>query len=384
MVVWHIFKEFLLLGCYAFGGPVAHIGYFRRRFVQQQGWLNDAQFGSLVAMSQVLPGPSSSQLGFAIGHHRGGLMGAVAAFLGFTLPSFILMTLLAIWAWQGAHPLWLMAVIQGLKLLAMVVILDALFAMAKQFCTQTLTQALAVASAAIIWVASTWGMVFWAQMLVLAFAALIGAMRLPPTESKPMVTNTTKPVWPMVFVLVGVTAIAVQVSMQFEPLSFVVDYFRAGALVFGGGHVVVPMLYGEASGLTEGQFLMAYGAAQVMPGPMFTLASFAGATLMTSSPWIGAALATLAIFLPGLLLMLILKSGWQGLSRLGWFNGAVVGINAAVVGLLAAAVYQPVFISTVASALDMAYVVVGVFLLRVLKVPIVLLVVLAILAGLWA
>lgn len=368
--VGQVFIQFLWLGCISFGGPAAHIGYFQRTFVQRLGWLTQAEFARLLALCQLLPGPASSQLGFAIGRHRAGLGGALSAFVGFTLPSFLLLLAAAIGIGQLGSNLWLDAALHGLKLLALIVVADAVLTMSRQFCATGVTQGIMVATAAALW----WQPGLLTQLLMLAGAALIcarsqrGAGSVPASAELPSAASS-QPHWPTLL-LFGVLFIGL--PLLGSPLGqLVADFYRAGSLVFGGGHVVLPLLQ-ESVGhtLNEQQFLTGYSLAQLVPGPMFTLATYLGAQLQPEMPMIGALLATLALFAPGFLLLWAVGPCWQQWLAQPRLAGAVTGINAAVVGLLLAALYQPVWQSAVLAPTDLALAAIGFYLLRVLKLPV--------------
>ncbi|MFU1546527.1 chromate efflux transporter [Aeromonas veronii] len=365
-----VFIQFLWLGCISFGGPAAHIGYFQRTFVQRLGWLTQAEFARLLALCQLLPGPASSQLGFAIGRHRAGLGGALSAFLGFTLPSFLLLLAAAIGIGQLGSNLWLDAALHGLKLLALIVVADAVFTMSRQFCATGMTQGIMVVTAAALW----WQPGLLTQLLMLAGAALIcarsqsGAGSVPASAELPSAASS-QPHWPTLLMF-GILFIGL--PLLGSPLGqLVADFYRAGSLVFGGGHVVLPLLQ-ESVGhtLNEQQFLTGYSLAQLVPGPMFTLATYLGAQLQPEMPLIGALLATLALFAPGFLLLWAVGPCWQQWLAQPRLAGAVTGINAAVVGLLLAALYQPVWQSAVLAPTDLALAAIGFYLLRVLKLPV--------------
>ncbi|WP_429146806.1 chromate efflux transporter [Aeromonas veronii] len=368
--VGQVFIQFLWLGCISFGGPAAHIGYFQRTFVQRLGWLTQAEFARLLALCQLLPGPASSQLGFAIGRHRAGLSGALSAFVGFTLPSFLLLLAAAIGIGQLGSNLWLDAALHGLKLLALIVVADAVLTMSRQFCATGMTQGIMVVTAAALW----WQPGLLTQLLMLAGAALIcarsqrGAGSRPATAELPAAA-ASQPHWPTLL-LFGILFIGL--PLLGSPLGqLAADFYRAGSLVFGGGHVVLPLLQ-ESVGhtLNEQQFLTGYSLAQLVPGPMFTLATYLGAQLQPEMPMIGALLATLALFAPGFLLLWAVGPCWQQWLAQPRLAGAVTGINAAVVGLLLAALYQPVWQSAVLAPTDLALVAIGFYLLRVLKLPV--------------
>lgn len=378
-----VFWRFLLLGCVSFGGPAAHIGYFRQAFVEKRQWLTEDVFAKQLALSQFLPGPGSSQLGFSIGMHRAGLLGGCAAFLGFTLPSFLLLFFIATVNvdehTQGELGSTVRAVLHGLKLLAVVVVADAAISMYKSFCQTKITALLAALSASLLLCFPA----LTTQMCVLLGAALVGVF---VSFSKPRALSVSasgtsnaqaafKPLPLIIFIslLVGLPFAAAQLN-HFE-LDLFSNFYHAGSLVFGGGHVVLPLLQqsvGDA--LPADQFILGYAAAQAVPGPMFTLATFLGAELSIGNPFLGALLATLGIFLPGFLLLVSLQGVWQVLAEKPQVAGAVLGVNAAVVGLLIAALYYPVFTHAVYSPTDMAAVIVGLLLLRVIKLPIVYLV----------
>ncbi|MCO4115674.1 chromate efflux transporter [Aeromonas hydrophila] len=377
-----VFIQFLWLGCVSFGGPAAHIGYFQRTFVERLGWLTQAEFAQLLALCQLLPGPASSQLGFAIGRQRAGLAGALAAFAGFTLPSFLLLLAAAIGLGQLGNNVWLDAALHGLKLLALVVVADAVLTMSRQFCKTTRNQGIMVATAAALW----WQPGLLTQLVMLAGAALlcarVGAPQTPgPQPSPAQSTPVHQPHWPtlLLFALlfVGLPLLGGPVGQ------LVTDFYRAGSLVFGGGHVVLPLL-AESVGhsLNQQQFLTGYSLAQLVPGPMFTLATYLGAQLLPASPVGGALLATLALFLPGFLLLWAMGPCWQSWLARPRLAGAVAGINAAVVGLLLAALYQPVWQSAVLAPTDLALAAISFYLLRGLKLPILTLATLLVVATL--
>ncbi len=368
--VGQVFIQFLWLGCISFGGPAAHIGYFQRTFVLRLGWLTQAEFARLLALCQLLPGPASSQLGFAIGRHRAGLGGALSAFVGFTLPSFVLLLAAAIGIGQLGSNLWLDAALHGLKLLALIVVADVVISMSRQFCATGMTQGIMVVTAAALW----WQPGLLTQLLMLAGAALIcarsqsGAGSVPASAELPSAASS-QPHWPTLL-LFGILFIGL--PLLGSPIGqLVADFYRAGSLVFGGGHVVLPLLQ-ESVGhtLNEQPFLTGYSLAQLVPGPMFTLATYLGAQLQPEMPMLGALLATLALFAPGFLLLWAVGPCWQQWLAQPRLAGAVTGINAAVVGLLLAALYQPVWQSAVLAPTDLALAAIGFYLLRVVKLPI--------------
>ena len=366
-----VFWEFLWLGCISFGGPAAHVGYFHRRFVVRLGWLDEAAFARLLALTQFLPGPASSQLGFAIGRHRSGLAGGVAAFLGFTLPSFLIMVMVALYATRLPEA-WLDGLVTGLKWLAVVVVADAVLTLGGKFCRDRFTRGLALATALALWLFPGVGV----QLLALVLAALIGRRRLKPSPTPPQAGAADGQVAWLPLGLFAAAWILLWLIDGGMMAGLARDFYSAGALVFGGGHVVLPLLEGFVGGaIDQDQFLTGYATAQAVPGPMFSLAAYLGAQLAPATPWLGAGVATLAIFLPGFLLVLALGDAWRALAARPAMAGAVAGINAAVVGLLLAALYQPVFLSAVAGPRDLALVVLGFLALRTGRVPLLALVV---------
>ncbi|WP_329350350.1 chromate efflux transporter [Vibrio natriegens] len=370
-----IFKTFFWLGWISFGGPAAHIGYFRQTFVEKLQWLDDSEYAQIVALSQFLPGPGSSQVGFALGYKRGGLGGACAAFIGFTLPSVLIMLVLAMVSSQVTDTAMFQNIVHGLKLLAVVVVADATWGMYKNFCQTKLTAGLCVATAIALLLLPG----ITTQMLVLIIAGMVGVRYLkkesamPPEPFKPNLT----PLVIFAVLLFGLPLIAHTTPM----VSLFNDFFQAGSLVFGGGHVVLPLLENILGDqISQDAFLTGYAAAQAVPGPMFTFATYIGYQL-SETPVLGAVAATLAIFLPGFLLLLGVLKNWQQLAAKPAISGAVSGVNAAVVGLLLAALYQPVFISAVVAPIDVALVIAGFYLLKKLNVSVLWMIVFFVGAG---
>ncbi|EIA4708687.1 chromate efflux transporter [Vibrio cholerae] len=361
-----IFKTFFALGWVSFGGPAAHIGYFRHTFVEKLGWLSEQEYAQFVALSQFLPGPGSSQVGFAIGYHRGGLAGAWAAFLGFTLPSVLIMLLLAgLSSYLLDAPLF-EQVIHGLKLLAIIVVADACLTMYRNFCQQRLTAALCVLTA----VAITLAPGLLTQFAVLLLAALVGQARLAPQPSSSL--EAFRPSWLSLLLFLSLLLGLPLLAASSPLVELFGHFFQAGSLVFGGGHVVLPLLQNAlGDSLSTDQFLTGYAAAQAVPGPMFTLATYLGYVLTPEMPVVGALIATLAVFLPGFLLLLGVLKNWSALAQRPKVAGAMQGVNACVVGLLLAALYQPVWSCTVHAPLDWAALLVGFFLFKVLRLPLI-------------
>ncbi|EII3091293.1 chromate efflux transporter [Vibrio cholerae] len=361
-----IFRTFFALGWVSFGGPAAHIGYFRHTFVEKLRWVSEQEYAQFVALSQFLPGPGSSQVGFAIGYHRGGLAGAWAAFLGFTLPSVLIMLLLAGLSSHLLDTPLFEQVIHGLKLLAIIVVADACLTMYRNFCQQRLTAGLCVLTAVAITLAPS----LLTQFAVLLLAALVGQARLAPQPSSSL--EAFRPSW-LSLLLFSSLLLGLPLLAASSPLvELFGHFFQAGSLVFGGGHVVLPLLQNAlGDSLSTDQFLTGYAAAQAVPGPMFTLATYLGYVLTPDMPVVGALIATLAVFLPGFLLLLGVLKNWSALAQRPKVAGAMQGVNACVVGLLLAALYQPVWSSTVHAPLDWAALLVGFFLFKVLRLPLI-------------
>lgn len=347
---------------------MAHIGYFQKAFVERWQWLDQDTFMRLTAGCQLLPGPASSQLGFAIGLRVGGLVGGLAAFIGFTLPSFIIMTCLAIYA--PSESTWGQVVISALKLAAVIVVADACLTMFQKFCTTPTYKVIAAATALILLIFSAPFM----QIAIIVAAALAGTL---PKRHELGLRNS----WQsglkgrpgtalIVFALLFLAAPLMMLSHNLWAEVWA-GFYQSGSLVFGGGHVVLPLLEQHVGSIVGSeQFLMGYAGAQAIPGPLFTFASFLGAEIFTQHPWLGAAAATLALFLPGFLLVLAFERFWLNSTGNNALNAVFGRVNAAVVGLLLAAFIQPVVTSTVAGALDTAIVLAGIIALRTTKLSV--------------
>ena len=372
-IVWVAFK----LGCTSFGGPVAHLGYFHAEYVQRRRWLSEAAYADLVALCQFLPGPASSQLGFSIGLLRGGVPGGLLAWLGFTLPSAVAMTLCG----YGVAAIgdvsqagWL----KGLKLAAVAVVAQAVWTMATKLCPDRARASVGLVAAATTLAFST---VALSQVVVLMAGGVFGWARLRTNTREQTPLAEAVLVVPgfgrkgavvslaLFFVLLG--GLPLWRSTSVNPVLAVFDsFYRSGALVFGGGHVVLPLLRAETvtpGWVADDRFLAGYGLAQAMPGPLFTFAAYMGTVLTAPYPhgWSGAILCLGAIFLPAGLLVLGVLPFWEDVRRRPAAQGALRGANAAVVGLLLAALYQPVFTSAVHEPIDLV-VVLGAFGLLVL------------------
>ena len=352
---WEVFLVFLRLGCTSFGGPVAHIGYFRTEFVERRRWLSEGSFADLVALCQFMPGPASSQLGMSIGLLRAGPLGFSLAWVGFTLPSALLMLAFAYGVevlGDVSNAAWL----KGLKLVAVAVVAQAVWGMARSLAPDRPRATLAVAAALIaLAVPSSLG-----QIAAIILGAIIGLTLLPT----PPAANTADhvPLGVNLHPAVGVAALILffALLLLLTPLATTIDsqalrlfaaFYRAGALVFGGGHVVLPLLQAAVvppRWVTNDAFLAGYGAAQAMPGPLFTFAAYLGAVMIPQpNGAIGALIALLAIFAPSFLLIAGLLPFWDTLRQRQGMQAMLRGVNAAVVGVLLAALYTPVWTSGV-------------------------------------
>ncbi|NMY11087.1 chromate efflux transporter [Pseudomonas veronii] len=371
---WSVFLIFLRLGLTSFGGPVAHLGYFRDEFVTRRRWLSERSYGDLVALCQFLPGPASSQVGIALGLSRAGYGGALAAWLGFTLPSAVVLILFALGIAQHSTAL-PPGALHGLKVVAVAVVAQAVWGMARNLCSDAARiSVMLIAACVALLQTSAWG-----QVAVISAAALAGLLLFKPTppaahDALPVtLSRRAGAMWLSLFVLVlaGLPILAQLIPNQ--GLAMIDAFYRSGSLVFGGGHVVLPLLQAEVvptGWVSNDVFLAGYGAAQAMPGPLFTFAAFLGASMSQApSGWLGGLLCLLAIFAPSFLLVLGALPFWESLRRSPRTQAALAGVNAAVVGLLLAALYQPVWTSAIFSARDFGLALIGLVALMVWKLP---------------
>lgn len=367
--VVEVFLTFLKLGLTSFGGPVAHLGYFHKELVERKQWVSEAQYSQLLAICQFLPGPASSQLGFALGLLRGGWLGAIAAFLAFTVPSALLLigfasVLPSLSGGVGE------AAIHGLKLVACAVVADAVLGMSQKLCPDMQRRSIAIIAACILMFSGSAAM----QIIVVLFGAMVGIWLCKAEghldASSIQVSYGKKAglaLFAVFLILLGSLSLA-----PLHSLLMIADaFYRAGALVFGGGHVVLPLLEESVvatNWVSAEQFLAGYGATQAIPGPMFAFSAYLGAIVPSEfNSWLTAGVALLFMFLPGFLLLLAALPMWQSVSNSPKAANAIAGVNAAVVGLLAAALYDPIFVSGVESGKDMGIVVVAFGMLRVWK-----------------
>ncbi|WLD94247.1 chromate transporter [Alkalihalobacillus sp. AL-G] len=357
------------LGFTSFGGPVAHLGYFHEEYIRKRKWLDEKAYADLIALCQFLPGPASSQVGIGIGIIRGGMIGGILAFLGFTLPSVIALIIFALLL-QGsdfADSGW----IHGLKIVAVVVVAQAILGMAQKLAPdlQRKTIALVALVGTLLWQTT------FAQIGVILAAALIGLL-LYKNQSEDKESHIHVPIsrnfaYACLALFFGLLIVLPLLSewMSIQWLAIFDSFYRSGALVFGGGHVVLPLLEREfvpTGWVSEEAFLAGYGAAQAVPGPLFTFAAYLG-TIMNG--WKGGLLATMAIFLPAFLLIFGTLPFWGTLRRNPKVKGALIGVNAAVVGILIAAFYRPIWTSSILAPIDFAFAAVLFSMLVYWKLP---------------
>ena len=362
------------LGLTSFGGPIAHLGYFREEYVKNRKWIDEQSYADLVALCQFLPGPASSQVSIAIGILRARLLGGIAAWIGFTLPSALALIAfgLGIGAFAGASDAgWL----HGLKIVAVAVVAQAVWGMARSLCPDRERATIAIVASifTLAWPSAI------GQLSTIIITGLVGAVIFPGTTSSSL-SQMRFPVGKKAGITAWVIFFALLVGLPFyrqispsHALDVFDSFFRVGSLVFGGGHVVLPLLQTEVVGpgwVTNEQFVAGYGAAQAVPGPLFTFSAYLG-TVMSSEPngWSGAFVALCAIFLPSFLLVIGALPFWNLLRSVPIFQSALKGINAAVVGLLLAALYNPVWTSAIYSPADFALGLIAFGLLMFWKYP---------------
>ncbi len=366
-----IFLAFLRLGLTAFGGPVAHLGYFREAFVRRLGWIEEAAYADLVALCQFLPGPTSSQVGMGIGYEKRGMAGALAAFAGFTLPSAVLMAGFGLVVADGSavDP----GLLAGLAIVAVAVVAEAVRGMAASLAATRRTAAIAILAAALA-LALPGALT---QLALILGAALVGLAvplaAVPAGQPRAAIGSRRLAASAIVLSAVLLFGLPLAAGVTGSPvLAFADAFYRAGALVFGGGHVVLPLLERSvvAAGFVPGpSFIAGYGAAQAMPGPLFSIAAFLGTVAAVPNAALGAVIATLALFAPGFLLIIGVLPFWRRLGGYQAVRRALIGVNAAVVGLLAAALYDPVIVTAVHGPRDAALALCAWGLIAVGRVP---------------
>lgn len=380
-----VLLAFLKLGLTSFGGPVAHLGYFRTEFVERRKWLDDKSYSDLVALCQFLPGPASSQVGMVLGLGRSGWSGALAAWIGFTLPSAIALILFAIGMshWAGVAQ---SGAIHGLKVVAVAVVAQAVWGMARSLCPDRPRAAVAIVSALLVLaMPSAVG-----QIAAIAFGGVVGRWalafkQLPAAQHREYgVSKKTGAVLLGIFAVLLALLPLLGAAVHLPALKVFSDFYQAGALVFGGGHVVLPLLQTSVvpGQMSNEAFLAGYGAAQAVPGPLFTFAAYLGAAMPSPlGGWVGGMILLVAVFLPAFLLVMGALPYWESFRQRVGVQKAMAGVNAAVVGLLGAALYDPVWTSSIHSKADFGLALAAFGLLVYARLSPALVVMLAALAG---
>ncbi|WHX99280.1 chromate transporter [Neobacillus sp. DY30] len=343
------------LGLTSFGGPIAHLGYFHEEYVRKRKWLDDQRYANLVALCQFLPGPASSQVGIGIGVMRGGLLGGILAFAGFTIPSVVILILFALFLNELdiGNAGW----IHGLKIVAVAVVAHAILGMAQKLTPDLSRKAIALLAliCTLLWQTA------YTQVSVILIAAVAGFIIFKGQNEDSTAAIQVPLSRRFAFICLGLffgLLIVLPIVRELTASSWVAmfdSFYRSGSLVFGGGHVVLPLLEREfvpGGWLSKEAFLAGYGAAQAVPGPLFTFAAYIGAVM---DGWAGGLLATFAIFLPAFLLVLGTLPFWESLSRNPKIKGALMGVNAAVVGILISAFYTPIWTSSILDPMDFAF-----------------------------
>jgi len=376
--LWEIFLVSFKLGCTSFGGPTAHLGYFQNEYVEKRKWLSANDYSQLVALSQFLPGPASSQVGIGIGLVRGGIFGSIASFLGFTLPSVLLLIAFAYFSTQIE-----MGWVHGLKLVAVAIVAQAILDMSRKLISSIWHLIIALFALGVVLL---WGHSL-SQVLVIGLAALIGFRFIKITKEM----NQHVTVVPIskkagfillsLFFLLLIGLPAVSPFIQQEWFMLIEKFYLSGALVFGGGHVVLPLLevqFVQSGLMSSSDFLTGYGMTQAVPGPLFTFASYIG-MMIAGVP--GAIIATIAIFLPAFLLIVGAMPFWLALNQFPRLRGAIAGANAAVVGILVAAFFHPIATETIENGLDIVISAIFLWCLMRWKMPPYLLVLIGLCIG---
>jgi chromate transporter len=377
---------FLKLGLSSFGGPIAHIGYFRDEFVTRRRWLDEQAYADLVALCQFLPGPASSQVGFSIGLMRAGYLGGLAAWTGFTLPSAIALVLFAFGAASLGGPLG-SGLLHGLKLVAVAIVAQAVSGMARTLCPDRKRASIATVAALLILLSSS-SVAQIAAILLGAVAGLWLCRGAPPQA----VAHVTMPVSRRAgflalaaFSILLAGVLLVQLRPSQDAVGLFAAFYRSGALVFGGGHVVLPLLreaFVTPGWVSDDAFLAGYGAAQAVPGPLFSFAAYLGTVVkLEPNGLAGAALGLIGIFLPGILILIGMLPFWDAFRMRASAQAAMGGVNAAVVGLLGAALYNPVWTTSVKTSADFAIALVGFVLLVAWRAPPLVVVIVSALGG---
>lgn len=368
-----VFLVFLRLGLTSFGGPIAHLGYFRDEFVTKRKWISEHAYADLVALCQFLPGPASSQVGMGIGLSRLGIWGAILAWIGFTIPSAIVLVLFGLGMTHfeaGAHQEWL----HGLKVVAVAVVAQAVLGMGKKLCPDKERITIAVIASVVVLIVHS----AIVQILVLVVAGIFGAYFLRTTSELPHEPlhkgrRRIGAVFLFLFLAILIVLPMLRPIFPIQELKLFDSFYRSGALVFGGGHVVLPLLQAEVvptGWVTNDLFMAGYGLANAVPGPLFTFSAYLGAvSSRLPNGWTGGLISLIAVFLPSFLLIIGALPFWEKLRSIPKIRQSILGINAAVVGILLAALYNPVWTSAIFSAKDVALAMVGFLFLEFWKLP---------------
>jgi len=368
-----VFLTALRLGLTSFGGPIAHLSYFHDEYVKKKKWISEQSYADLVALCQFLPGPASSQVGMAIGLSRSGVLGAILSWIGFTLPSVIILILFGLGMAHidaTAHQHWL----HGLKVVAVAVVAQAVLGMGKKLCPDKERVIIAIISSVIVLAAKS----AFIQILVLIAAGIFGTFFLKTTSElphEPLHKGRRKIGAVFISLFLGLLVLLPVLRGMYpsQSLKLFDSFYRAGALVFGGGHVVLPLLQAEVvptGWVTNDLFMAGYGVANAIPGPLFAFSSYLGAvSSLSPNGWAGAFLCLIAAFLPSFLLIIGALPFWEKLRSLPKIRQSMLGLNSAVVGILLAAFYNPVWTSAIFSIKDFALAAVGFVLLEFWKIP---------------
>lgn len=368
-----VFLTALRLGLTSFGGPIAHLSYFHDEYVKKKKWISDHAYADLVALCQFLPGPASSQVGMAIGLSRAGVLGAILAWIGFTLPSALILVIIGLGLARidvSQHQNWL----HGLKVVAVAVVAQAVLGMAKKLCPDKERASIAIVASVIVLSANS----AIAQVLVLVIAGLFGAFFLKPTADLPHEplhkgSRSVGAFFLTIFFGLLILLPILRPIYQVQELKLFDSFFRAGSLVFGGGHVVLPLLQAEVvptGWVSNDLFMAGYGMANAIPGPLFAFSAYLGSvSSVQPNGWLGAFICLVAAFLPSFLLVVGTIPFWEKLRGFPKVRQSMLGINAAVVGILIAALYNPVWTSAIFSAKDFALASTGFILLEIWKLP---------------
>ncbi|HWE72858.1 MAG TPA: chromate efflux transporter [Stellaceae bacterium] len=381
-----VLRVFSRLGVSCFGGPIAHIGYFRAEFVTRRRWLDEETFADLVGLCQFLPGPASSQVGFSIGLMRAGFLGGLAAWTGFTLPSAILLVLFAYGATALSGPVGT-GLLHGLKLVAVAIVAQAVWGMARSLCPDRERASIAVIAALVILFSSS----SVAQIGAIALGGIAGLFLCrgaSPAAGGHIAIPVSRGVGFAALALFFLILLGLPIARHLvasEAVALFEAFYRSGALVFGGGHVVLPLLreaFVTPGWVGDDAFLAGYGAAQAVPGPLFTFSAYLGTVANTSFRGVaGAVLGLIGIFLPGILILIGALPFWDSFRRRVTAQALMRGVNAAVVGLLAAALYNPVWTSSVMKPEDFGLALVAFVLLTVWQMPPLIVVIISALGG---